>query len=162
MRYLPEARTVRISLLPNDAAAGTVARWQHQEWAKGYGNASLAKFVKEVRQSIKSETIPVVFVAMLGEEIVGTASIVENDLPSRYDINPWLASIVVHPLWRNRGFATALINAAISHAKRLQLVKLFLFTAKLEPMYAKFGFLTVGIGEFMGERVSIMKRDLFS
>jgi N-acetylglutamate synthase-like GNAT family acetyltransferase len=160
MRYSSNMKLLRVSLLPDDLAAKTVARWQHQEWTRGYGNAPLAEFWREVRQCIMSESIPVVFVAMLGKEIIGTASILENDLPSRCDINPWLGSIFVHPLWRHRGVATALINAAISHAECLQLDELFLFTSYLDEMYARFRFVTVDTGEFMGERVSIMRRDL--
>src|SRR3954465_8289992 len=36
---------------------------------------------------------------------VGTASLVNNDLPSRPDLSPWLASVLVLPPFREKGTA---------------------------------------------------------
>jgi predicted N-acetyltransferase YhbS len=122
---------LEIFLLPDEAAAEVIAIWQYREWEIGYREMKFAGFVSEIKKSIGSSRIPVIFAAMIGPEVVGTASIIENDLPSRDDLNPWLASIFVRKEYRNRGIAGALIRTALQHARMLEIDKLFLFIRKL-------------------------------
>ena len=147
--------TFDVILLPDELAARIMATWQYAEWGKSYRD-SFNELLSGIKRSIGSSTIPVVFVATTGREIIGTASIIENDLPSREDINPWLASIFVVPEWRMRGVASALVRTALAHARSLHVDKLYLFTHDLESLYAKFGFEKVDSDEFMREQVSIM------
>ncbi len=144
-----------IITLPDERAARVVATWQFAEWGSGYKD-TFDDLLSQIKRSIGSSAIPVIFVAMHDDIIIGTASIVENDLPSREDINPWLASIFVVPEWRMRGVASALIGAALAHAKFLHIERLYLFTDDLESVYAKFGFEKLDSGEFMGKRVLIL------
>src|SRR5688572_13759565 len=39
---------------------------------------------------------------------VGTASLVNSDLPSRPDLTPWLAGVLVLPAFRGQGYSAAL------------------------------------------------------
>jgi predicted N-acetyltransferase YhbS len=41
---------------------------------------------------------------------VGTASLIANDLPSRPDLTPWLASVLVRPQFRGRGYSAPLVK----------------------------------------------------
>lgn len=148
-----------IITLPDERAARVVATWQFTEWGRGY-KGTFDDLLSQIKRGIGSSTIPIVFVAKVGDEVIGTSSIVENDLPSREDINPWLASIFVAPEWRMCGVAASLIRAALAHAKFLHIEKLYLFTRGLESVYAKFGFEKVDSGEFIEEEVSIMMRKI--
>src|ERR1700694_4357858 len=142
-----------VDILPNDAAAKIVAGWQYAEWGSGYHQADLADFLLDIRKGIGSQKIPLVLVAMTESEVVGTASIIENDLPLRKDINPWLASIFVRPDWRRKGIASQLIMAALTRAKLIGIKKIFLFTHDLQEFYRDFGFVSVDQSEFMGKQV---------
>src|SRR5689334_25391296 len=41
---------------------------------------------------------------------VGTSSLVNNDLSSRPDLTPWLASVMVLPPFRGRGYSAPLVR----------------------------------------------------
>ena len=151
---------LQISLLPDKMAARTVAAWQYEQWGVGYPGMSFRDFLGDVERGIRSEHIPVILVGIVGGEVVGTASIIENDLPSRTDINPWLASVFVRPDFRNRGIGTALIEAAITHAGKLGIQRLHLFTHDLEEFYSRFGWMKIDRSDFMGLEVSIMAREM--
>jgi N-acetylglutamate synthase-like GNAT family acetyltransferase len=151
---------ITISVLADDEAARIVALWQYTEWGSGYEGMLFEHFLSDVKKAIGSHSIPLVFVAMIDNEVIGTASIIENDLPSRNDLNPWLASIFVRKDWRKKGIASALILEAIRHASHLTLGKLFLFTHDRQEFYSQFWFNQVDCTQFMGKKVSIMMRDL--
>jgi predicted N-acetyltransferase YhbS len=151
---------VMIKLLPSEEAADIVARWQYTEWRAGYEGMTFATLRKEISDGIRANTIPLVLVAEIDGKILGTASIVKNDLPTRVDLNPWLASIYVKEGERGRGIASRLITAALTHAKEIGVERIFLFTHDLSDMYAKFGFEEYDYATFMGERVTIMICDI--
>jgi len=145
-----------VDLLPDEEAVRTVASWQWQEWGAGYPDMTLDGFVTEVRKALRSATIPIVLVARVGVEVIGTASIILNDLPTRQDLKPWLASVFVLPEYRNSGIGTSLTREAIKHAKILKLRSLYLFTHDKTAFYKKFGWREVDRAVFMGEDVDIM------
>lgn len=59
---------------------------------------------------LKPNTLPITFIALLDDQCVGTVSIFENDLESRKDYKPWLASLFVAEEYRGNGIAQKLID----------------------------------------------------
>lgn len=81
------ALTDRLELAP------TVAEWLHGEFDHARG-PSFTKRVAQLRaQKAPEET----FVLYDHDVPVGTASLVINDLPSRPELTPWLAGVLIRP-----------------------------------------------------------------
>ncbi len=91
---------------------------------------------------------------------VGTASLAAQDLASRPDLTPWLAGVFVHPAFRRRGYATALVRRAEEFAMAASLPALWLYTWTAEPLYARLGWHRVGLEQNRGSEVVLMKRSL--
>jgi predicted N-acetyltransferase YhbS len=89
---------------------------------------------------------------------VGTASLVNNDLPSRPDLMPWLASVLVLPPFRGKGYSAPLVRR-VEEAIRSTTI-LWLYTWSAEQVYAKLGWQRVGPArdDARGIDVVLMKR----
>jgi GNAT superfamily N-acetyltransferase len=92
---------------------------------------------------------------------VGTASLVNNDLPSRPDLTPWLASVLVLPPFRGKGYSAPLVRR-VEQAAILSTATLWLYTWSAESVYAKLGWQRVGTSrdEARSIDVVLMKRNL--
>src|SRR3954452_19177398 len=74
---------------------------------------------------------------------VGTASLVNNDLPSRPDLTPWLASVLVLPPFRGKGDSAPLARR-VEQAAILSTATLWLYTWSAESVYEKLGWQRAG------------------
>jgi len=101
------------------------------------------------------------FVLVVDNVPVGTASLVNHDLSSRPDLTPWLASVLVLPPFRGKGYSAALVRR-VEEAAILSTTTLWLYTWSAEPVYAKLGWQRVGPSrdEARGIDVVLMKRNL--
>ena len=62
-------------------------------------------------------------------------NLVENDLPLRGDLSPWLAQLFVFPESCGKGVGAALIQAAVEKARRLNRPRLYLYCSGTLPDY---------------------------
>lgn len=101
------------------------------------------------------------FVLLEDDIVVGTASLVNSDLPSRPDLKPWLASVLVLPPFRGKGYSAPLVRR-VEEAAKLSATTLWLYTWSAETIYLKLGWQRVGPSrdEARGIDVVLMKRDL--
>jgi GNAT superfamily N-acetyltransferase len=134
-----------------------VAQWLHGEFDHARG-PSLAKRVDQLQaQKSPDET----FVLYDDDVPVGIASLVINDLPSRPDLTPWLAGVLVRPEFRGRGYSASLVRHVEAVAAPMTST-LWLYTWTAAPLYAGLGWELVG-PEHDTDRdipVVLMKRDL--
>ncbi len=100
------------------------------------------------------------FVLFEQDRPVGTASLAAEDLATRPDLTPWLAGVFVYPACRGRGYATALVRQVEAFAIAASLPALWLYTWTAEPLYARLGWLRIGLEQNRGSRVVLMKRSL--
>jgi predicted N-acetyltransferase YhbS len=146
-----------VALNDRPELAPAVAEWLHTEFDHARG-PSLAKRVQQLRaQKSPEET----FVLYDNDVPVGTASLVVNDLPSRPELTPWLASVLVRPEFRGRGYSAPLVRHVEAAAASMASI-LWLYTWSAEPLYARLGWEYVG-PEHDTDRdipVVLMKRDL--
>jgi N-acetylglutamate synthase-like GNAT family acetyltransferase len=93
---------------------------------------------------------------------VGTASLVKSDLPSRRDLTPWLASVVVMPPFRGRGHSTTLVQHVETVAAAASVRTLWLYTWSAEPVYQRLGWQRVGIERDTDRNIDVvlMRHDL--
>ena len=141
--------------------ADELASWAWTEWRRFYDERGrgLDDARRGYRERAQVDALPLALVAFAGSRLVGTVSLTVQDLPTRPEITPWLASLFVIPESRRRGIASLLIERAATEARRLKLPTLFLWTSSHEAraLYLKLGWRVVERAEYCGKRIVIME-----
>lgn len=91
--------------------------------------------------------------------LLGTASILFDDMETRPDLNPWLATVFVMPGQRGRGLGAALCAAAEAEAWRLGVPRLHLYTFDKRGYYAALGWQDLETVDYAGQPTAIMVKD---
>ncbi|WP_248912538.1 GNAT family N-acetyltransferase [Paenibacillus macquariensis] len=103
----------------------TVCQWIWKQWGsdKPIENVKYA-----VLHNSQTDRVPMTFVALEGDEPVGTVSFWMNDLSCRQDLSPWLACLYVSEEHRGKGIPRELQHRVIEEAKKLGYNELYLIT----------------------------------
>lgn len=104
-----------------------VSSWVWKEWSSSHG-AKLEDIIYRTKHSIKEDTIPMMFIALINKEAVGVVSLWNNDLTARQDLSPWMATLYIKRKYRNQGIGTILQKKSIEVAKSLNYEYLYLIT----------------------------------
>lgn len=131
-----------------------IAAWLHAEWwaAGGHALAETEAFLR----AATGPAAPCALVAEQGGVPMGTATLDVEDLPSRPDLSPWLASVLVAPAFRRQGVATALVAEVRRRAAALGHQRLWLFTGGQASFYAARGWSPEGAETYRGQPVTLM------
>jgi GNAT superfamily N-acetyltransferase len=138
----------------------TVAKWLYEEWGQHLPNSSISRAEKELRRTSDATGLPVSFLAIVDDEPVGVARLVINDMESKPDISPWLASVYVTPQYRDRRIGSELCYQVIKEAYRLNFLNVYLFTPDRERFYARQGWVVIERSLYQGKNIVIMKKNL--
>ena len=103
---------------------------------------------------------PTTLVAVDGDELLGSVSLLDSDPPAPDCYAPWLGSLFVRAQARRRGIGRRLVQAAIDEASRLGLPVLHLWTPDQAAFYARLGWKSLGAQRFGGVRVTVMRIDV--
>lgn len=120
----------------------------------------IEQVAENLTQHLNTDKMPMTFVALLDGRAVGMVSLCETDgiCP---DLLPWLASLVVHPDYRQQQIGEMLINAVKKKAAHLGYDRLYLFA--LDPIiprwYAKLNWKEIGMDHYFGHPVTVMMLD---
>jgi predicted N-acetyltransferase YhbS len=147
-------------LAAHPEAIPRLAAWHHGEWGFLHPGETVAEVARELRGHLEPHRIPSTFVALVADEVVGSASLVAHDLAERPDLGPWLASLYVAPAHRRQGVGAALAARVAEEARRLGVATLYLFTFDREGYYARLGWRRLGPETCRGHPVVVMTRDL--
>jgi GNAT superfamily N-acetyltransferase len=131
--------------------APILAYWSYMQWYKKR-EIEFNLILKSYRERSETDDIPLSFVALSGSFPVGMVSLKENDLWTRKDLNPWLASLYVLPEYRRIGIGEMLVQSVIKKAQQMLFKNLYLFTGReegidLNSYYEKRGWKFTGSGE---------------
>ena len=96
-----------------------------------FGGETLPRefFASIVQHSQTAEALPLTFIAVEGEQLLGTIGLWRCDLISRQDLFPWLAALYVAPAARGQGLAGKLQRHVIDYARRAGFRELYLYSA---------------------------------
>ncbi len=123
--------------------APVLGHWSYLNWYRDR-DIECITVMRSYQQRARDEQVPVCYVAIEDTAPVGMVTLKNDDLWSRKDLNPWLASLYVLQDYRRRGIANDLINAVTARAGEMGYKKLYLFLGqeeqdRLETYYKKRG-----------------------
>ena len=130
------------------------------EWKHLSPDVTLDDRIRKLQQMAQSREIPFIVVAMENDQLAGSAALVGEDMRTRKDLSPWLASVFVKPELRQNGLGTRLVRHIEDEAGRLGVEKLFLFTEHARDLYLKLGWRDLEKCEYQGFDVTVMFREL--
>lgn len=138
----------------------TLAAWHHAEW--GHLNAAISLEARTARLAKRAtrEGIPTCVVALVDDDLAGSASLVESDMDTHSELTPWLASVYVPVEFRRRGIASALVAEIERIAAAEGVGTLWLWTPDQERLYARAGWSTVATEPYRGLEAVIMRKEL--
>jgi len=137
-----------------------LAEWHHEQFAAFNPQESVEQRISKLKSRSRRRGIPTTVVALLGDTLVGSASLLKHDMDSRQDLSPWIASVYVHPDYRRRGIGTRLVQHLEGEAKRLGVERLYLFTPDMRPFYEASGWSVLEDSEYRGHLTRIMEKQL--
>ena len=150
--------SLRIIDMPDDAGVQSfVAKTCVSYWRRDFPHDTDDWYLALYAESLRSQTLPIVLVACMGDEVVGTASLISDDeLPSATETGPWLAAVFVEEERRGTGIGTALVREMMTRARALQIERLYLYTENGAPWYQSMGWRTVRIARLSDHDVTVM------
>lgn len=94
------------------------------------------------------------------QQLLGSASLVKDDMEGLAPYSPWLANVLVLPTARGYGIGAALISAIAVFAHTQGHHELFLFTSDQQRFYAQRGWAPLEDRIHHGKTVTIMRKAL--
>jgi len=114
--------------------------WHYAEWTNIYPDYKIENFKKELSNHLTgNEKIPCTWVLVTGSELIGSVSLLEDDLENNVDLNPWLGNLYVKKKYRNQGIGEMLLKFATAKAINWDVSNLFLYTLNDTEFYKKRG-----------------------
>jgi len=139
-----------------------LAKLHFDEWRHMSPDKTLEDRVLKLREAARSSDVPFFVVGIDDEQLIGSAALVNEDMRTRKDLSPWLASVFVKPEHRNNGIATSLVRHIEDKAKERGIKKLYLYTEHARTLYSKLGWYDLEECEYQGVNVAIMYKEFAS
>lgn len=137
----------------------TIARWHWEEWGYLDPNGSPEKWAANLSEWTSRDRIPTIYVALSGNEPLGSVSLNEHDMSTHRELSPWVSGVYVKPDARGQGVASALVRYAVRQAAGMGIARLYLYTDTARGLYEKLAWQIVGEDHYEGHRVAIMAID---
>lgn len=137
-----------------------LARWHHAEWGGLISDWPLEVAEAELRSHTARRALSTTIVALDERQPVGSASLLEEDMPAMPPLSPWLASVYVAPEYRARGIGGRLVGRIIEEASAQGVRRLHLFTTSARRYYEPRGWRVLQPIRFRGHEGVIMHLDL--
>jgi N-acetylglutamate synthase-like GNAT family acetyltransferase len=154
--------SLRIIDIPDDAGVQSfIAKTCVSFWRRDFPHDTDEWYLTLYAESLRSQTLPIVLIAHMGDEVVGTASLIADDeLPDATELGPWLAAVFVEEERRGTGVGTALVQEMMTRARALQIERLYLYTENAAAWYQLMGWRTLRTARLSDHDVTVMCCDL--
>lgn len=134
-----------------------LADWHHAQWSSLYTDWTHEVARADLLDHVKRKTLPTTLVLLEDENLLGSASLLEEDAAELAAIgNAWLASVYVIPDKRGQGFGAMLVKAVMQHARDISLQEIFLFTPEHKDFYGQLGWKAFHQASLNGQTVDVM------
>ncbi|MER1999077.1 MAG: GNAT family N-acetyltransferase, partial [Lysinibacillus sp.] len=99
-----------------------------------------------IEHAITTDSVlPVWYLLLDGEKIIGCTGLITNDFISRMDLWPWICALYIEPEYRGLRYSKLLLDQAKHDAKNAGFSSVYLCTNHI-GLYEKYGFDFIGIG----------------
>jgi GNAT superfamily N-acetyltransferase len=145
-----------LSLVP------VVAGWHWEHGGRQDPNGSLESWTEGLMTRTNRDRVPATFLAFENGELVGSATLVDHDIPDRADLahlRPWLAGVYVRQAERGRGVGSELALHAEARARTFGIERLYLYTRDAAGFYERLGWRVLARDDFAGP-ITIMAKDI--
>lgn len=119
--------------------ARRLARLQAEEWQHLYREWDFAVAIAEFAVQHADGRWPTTLIALRGATLLGSVSVIHDDLPGWERLNPWLASLYVLEEFRGQGIGSALVGAVERLLVDASVGHAYLFTETGEAFFARLG-----------------------
>ena len=116
----------------------TLAKRHHKEWSHFNPHESISERITRMQPYLNSDFIPTTYIAT-DYELLGSAAIVANDMETKPELSPWLASVYISETNRNKGIGTKLVKHILRLAQTNDIDKLYLLTPDQHSFYQRLG-----------------------
>ncbi len=134
----------------------TLARWHQDEWSYLNPGETLEHRVSRMQPYLNADFIPSTFIAV-DNILLGSAAIIAQDMKTRPQLTPWLASVFVAPGCRRNGTGSKLVLHAMQQARNAGIKTLYLFTPDKQAFYLKLNWTIMNSEQYHGHEVTVMQ-----
>lgn len=138
--------------------AAELARLQAAEWGHLYRDWNAEVALKDFAAERADGGLPTTLVALEGSQLLGSVSLIFNDLPGAEDLNPWLASMYVLAGHRGKGVGSFLLADAMKVLRGNGVSTVYLFTESAEGFFRRHSWARLRAAAANGRAVTIMVR----
>ena len=138
--------------------APALAKAHAREWRHLYANWNQEVALAEFKMEKEGSVLPVTWVAHHPSgALMGSVSLVLDDLPGHSGLNPWVASLFVFPKFRGRGLGRVLTQTVLDFVTKHRHPHAYLFTEDKASFFSKFGFMISAKTQAQGHEVTLMR-----
>ena len=137
----------------------SLAHWHHSEWSHFNPKENITQRITRMQTYLDDSFIPSTYIAF-DEELLGSAAIVKNDMDTKPELSPWLASVYVNAEKRNKGIGTKLVTHLMQQARLNNIDNLYLLTPDHKKFYQRLGWQIIGDEKYHGFDVTVMQISL--
>lgn len=134
----------------------TLAKWHHAQWSYLNPDTSLNSRIEKMQAYLNEQTIPTTLICKIGQQLVGSAAIVEHQMKTHPSITPWLAALFVTPDFRKRGIGEQLVRHIMQFARESGFNTLHLFTNHQQNFYTRLGWSKLYDESYHNSQVTLM------
>jgi predicted N-acetyltransferase YhbS len=135
-----------------------LAAWHHEQWSYLNPGQTLHHRIEKMHDHLQPIPLPRTFVAVADHGApMGSASLVAHDMDTHPELTPWLASVFVAPIHRQKGIGAALVRRVMAAAREAGIETLSLFTPDQEAFYQSLGWHTIAKERYHGDEVTLMQ-----
>ncbi len=130
--------------------------WHHKEWSHFNPDESISQRITRMQPDLNTDFIPSTYIAT-DNELLASATIVANDMETKPELTPWLASVYVSEKNRNKGIGTKLVKHIMCRAQANDIEKLYLMTPDQRLFYQRLGWNILSEELHHGTAVTVME-----
>lgn len=116
--------------------------------------------VNRLREQCNDRILPICYVALKGEEYIGSFALRQYDLDTHNHLTPWLGGVFVPPEKRHQGIGVMLVKEGENKAREMGYSVLYLFTPSKAAWYEKRGWSQLEQASYNGFPMTVMQKYL--
>jgi N-acetylglutamate synthase-like GNAT family acetyltransferase len=153
-----------VSLVDHVDCIPALAQLHHEEWSHVSPFKGLDQHAAKLRSRIGLNPVPATYILLIEHTVAGSVSLLPYDdiANLRPDLSPWLASLLVVPRHRGRGYGRALVGHCVGCARALGFRTLYLYTDTHTDYYARLGWHPIEERTSRGLEVTVMELPLMN